>query len=116
MTNYIIQGGNRLEGIVNVAGSKNASLPIIGACILNKGIVELNGIPDIHDAKIMFKILENLGCEIIIEYDKIIINSEKAKGYEIPEDLMREMRSSIMLAGAILGRFNKVVFSQPGRL
>lgn len=114
MLSYIIEGGNKLEGQVKVSGSKNAALPIIGASILNRDVVELYNVPKIEDVHIMIDILERLGCTIERKENKLIIDSTNAIGYEIPENLMRKMRSSVMLVGAIIGRNKKAVFSQPG--
>ena len=114
MASYIIEGGKRLEGSVNVSGSKNASLPIIAGSILNRGKVELHNVPNIRDVNIMFEILKILGCEVTRENDKVIIDSSMKIDCKIPEDLMRKMRSSVMLAGAIIGREKKAVFSYPG--
>lgn len=114
MKSYIIEGGNKLEGEVNVSGSKNASLPIIASTILNSSITKLYNVPDIRDTRITLKILRLLGCKIKINSGKIEINSKNMHGKEIPEELMREMRSTVVLAGAILGRFKQVSFSYPG--
>ena len=65
MSEYIIKGGNRIEGVVEISGSKNASLPIIAATILHKGKTTLYNVPNIHDTKIMFKILEELGAKVV---------------------------------------------------
>ena len=59
---FVIEGGKRLEGTTYVSGSKNASLPIIAATIINGGINKLYNVPNIHDTQMMFKILEVLGC------------------------------------------------------
>lgn len=114
MPSYIIEGGNRLEGILETSGSKNASLPILAASILNKGVSKLYNVPNIHDTQITLKILKILGCKVDKKNGKIIIDSGKMDNHEIPEDLMRQMRSSVVLAGAILARFKNVVFSYPG--
>ena len=111
---YIIEGGNKLEGTTYVSGSKNASLPIIAATLLNGGINKLYNVPNIHDTKMMFKILETLGCKIKKNNGKIIIDSRNINNYEIPEHLMREMRSSVIIAGALLSRKKKVIFTYPG--
>ena len=111
---YVIEGGKKLEGTTYVSGSKNASLPIIAATILNGGINKLYNVPDIHDTKMMFKILEGLGCKIKKNNGKIIIDSRNIIKSEIPENLMREMRSSVIIAGALLSRKKKVVFTYPG--
>lgn len=114
MSSYIIEGGKKLEGEVTVSGSKNASLPIIAASILNPGITKLYNIPNIHDTKITLEILKYLGCKIKKNHDKIEINSKKIVKREIPENLMSQMRSTVILAGAILGRFKEATFSYPG--
>lgn len=111
---YIIEGGRKLEGVVSASGSKNASLPILAASILNTGTSTLYNIPNISDTEITMKILNKLGCKSYKKNDKIIIDSNKMDQYEIPNDLMRKMRSSVVIAGAILGRFRKAVFSYPG--
>ena len=116
MNSYIIEGGKRLNGEVNVSGSKNASLPIIAATILNSNITKLYNIPKIQDTKITLEILEILGCKIRRNSGKIEINSKNITKTEIPENLMRQMRSTVILAGAILGRFKNVTFSYPGRM
>ena len=114
MKSYIVEGGHCLKGEVSVSGSKNAALPIIAATLLNRGISTLYHVPKIHDTKIMLEILEILGCQIHINSDKIVIDSSKVDRYEIPECLMREMRSSVILAGAIIGRYKRARFSYPG--
>lgn len=106
--------GNRLHGEVNISGSKNASLPIIAATILNGDITKLYNVPKIQDTKITLEILKILGCKIKRNSGKIEINSRHITKTDIPEDLMRQMRSTVILAGAILGRFKEVKFSYPG--
>ncbi len=114
MSSYIIEGGNKLEGEVNISGSKNASLPIIAASILNSNITRLYNVPNIHDTQITLEILKILGCKVTKKSDKIIIDSRKMDKTEIPEELMRQMRSSVVLAGAIVGRFKNTKISYPG--
>ena len=114
MSSFIIEGGEKLKGEVKISGSKNASLPIIAASILNAGKTKLYNIPDIHDTQVILKILKYLGCKIKKNNDRIEINSKYITKKEIPEDLMREMRSTVILAGALLGRFKKAKFSYPG--
>ena len=113
---YIIEGGRKLEGEVIVSGSKNASLPILAASILSEKKTTLYNIPNIHDIQITKEILEHLKCKVIKKGNKIIIDSSNMSGKEIPEKLMRQMRSSVVLAGAIIGRFKEAVFSHPGRM
>ncbi len=114
MSSYIIEGGRRLEGEVTVSGSKNASLPIIAATILNPGTTRLYNIPNIHDTQITLEILKYIGCKVKKNHGKIEVNSKNINKKEIPEHLMNQMRSTVILAGAILGRFKEATFSYPG--
>ena len=114
MSSYIIQGGEKLQGEVKISGSKNAALPIMAASILNGGITKLYNVPNIHDTQKMIEILKLLGCKIKKKENKIIIDSSKVERYEIPEDLMREMRSSVILAGGLVGKYRRATFSYPG--
>ena len=98
MSSYIINGGKPLRGEVRISGSKNASLPILAGSILNKGITKLYNIPEIEDVKITLKILEYLNCKVKREKNKVIINSKNMKSKPIPEELMRKLRSSVILA------------------
>ena len=114
MKRFVIEGGKRLEGTTYVSGAKNASLPIIAATILNGGISKLYNVPNIHDTKMMYKILEILGCKVKKENNKIIIDSNKITEVEIPENLMQEMRSSVIIAGALIARKKEAIFTYPG--
>ena len=114
MESYIVDGGNKLEGVINISGSKNAALPIIAATILNPGISIIKNCPDIHDVKNMFIILEMLGAKITKNTDEVIIDATNINNYEIPANLMHEMRSSVIIAGALIGRMKKCTFTYPG--
>ena len=114
MSSYIIEGGRKLEGICEISGSKNASLPILAASILSGKTSKLYNVPNIHDIQITLEILKIIGCKIKKYNDKVIIDSSNIKSHEIPYLLMRQMRSSVILAGAIVGRFKDAVFSYPG--
>lgn len=114
MLSYIIEGGKKLEGTVSISGSKNASLPIIAGTILSGKTTKLYNVPNIHDTQITLKILKLLGCKVKKSHDKIEINTKGMNKMEIPEDLMRQMRSTVIMAGAIIGRFKEATFSYPG--
>ena len=114
MSKFIIQGGKALEGEVKISGSKNAALPIIAATILNSGKTILYNVPEIQDVETMFEIIKEIGGKIVKKNKKVIINTSKINRFEIPENLMRKMRSSVILAGALLGKYKKAEFSYPG--
>ena len=98
MPEYIIKGENKLEGEVTISGSKNAALPILAATILNSGKTTLYNVPNIHDTQMMLEILKQIGAKVERKKNKIIIDTSKINKKEIPEDLMRQMRSSVIFA------------------
>ena len=114
MSSYIIEGGKKLQGEVKISGSKNASLPIIAASILNGKRTTLYNVPNIEDTKTTLEILKVLGGKVKIANNKIQIDSSGIKTHEIPDKLMRELRSSVILAGALVARFKNATFSYPG--
>ena len=71
-------------------------------------------VPKIHDTQMMIEILKRLGCKVKCNKNKVIIDSSNVHSFEIPERLMREMRSSVIFAGALIGSYKKAIFSYPG--
>lgn len=114
MGKYVIEGGKRLEGELQIDGGKNAILPIIAATILSGKESILHNCPDILDVTTMIEILSKLGCKIKKDNKTLIIDSSNIDKHEVPDELVREMRSSIIVLGAILGRFQKAKISYPG--
>lgn len=114
MSKFIIHGGKRLQGEVRISGSKNAALPIVAATVLNKGKTILYNVPNIHDVQTMFEILKQIGAKVQKKNNKVIIDTSKIHTFEIPDNLMRQMRSSVILAGALIGKYNQARFSYPG--
>lgn len=114
MAKYVIKGDNKIEGKIDISGSKNSALPIIAACILNGGVTHLYNVPDIKDTNGMFQILRDLGCKIKKKGTKVMIDSSNICKFQIDEILMREMRSSVIIVGALIARFKNVIFSYPG--
>ena len=114
MSSYVIKGGNKLEGTVKISGAKNAALPIIAATILNAGKTTLYNVPNIKDTQMMYEILKILGAKIEKKNNKVIIDTSKIDRFEIPDELMHKMRSSVILAGAMIGKYHKATFTYPG--
>ncbi|WP_026476374.1 UDP-N-acetylglucosamine 1-carboxyvinyltransferase [Alkaliphilus transvaalensis] len=114
MSKFVIVGGNKLSGEVRVGGAKNSVLPIMAATVLNGKLNVLHDIPKLSDVIIMTEILESIGCTVEREGTTLSIDSSGLNNYQIPENLVREMRSSIIFLGAILARCGKVVISYPG--
>ena len=114
MYSYIIDGGNRLVGETYVSGSKNASLPILAATIISGKISKLYNVPNIEDVNITLKILESLGCKIRRTKEFVLVDSSKIDNTAIPDELMRKLRSSVVIVGALIARFKNAYFSYPG--
>lgn len=114
MAKLVIKGGSRLEGEIDSQGAKNSILPILAATVLNNGKSVIYNCPDLRDVKITVKILERLGCKVERHAKALVVDSSNISQYTIPDDLMRQMRSSIIFLGAILARFGRAVVSLPG--
>ena len=109
-----VVGGKKLEGSVTVQGSKNATLPILAAVLLTKGIQVFENCPQISDVEEMLEILRELGCTVWNETDKLYIcTPEKIHG-KIDKKHIISMRSSIILLGVLLGETGTVCIEYPG--
>lgn len=114
MSKLIIDGGHKMEGEVDVQGSKNAVLPILAAAILSDGKNIIYNCPRLRDVETTTEVLKNLGCRVKWEGNSIEVDSSDISGYTIPDELMRRMRSSIIFLGAIIAKFRKAEVSMPG--
>lgn len=104
----------RLEGEYPVQGSKNASLPILAASIVCPAVTELEGVPCLDDVDAALRILRHLGCETRQDGHSVYIDSRTVSLSHIPNDLMAEMRSSVIFMGALLARCGEAKLSPPG--
>lgn len=114
MSKIVIAGGKSLNGSIKIQGSKNAVLPILAATVLSGNKSVLHNCPKLKDVEASLNILKYLNCDIKIENDTITVDSQNVKTNFIPENLMREMRSSIIFLGAIIARSKKAIISMPG--
>ena len=114
MQRIVIDGGKRLKGEVDIQGSKNSTLPILAATVLVNGVSVIHNCPDLSDVNAAMDILRHLGCTVKRENSTLIVDSSGISCYNIPDCLMREMRSSIVFLGSVLGRTGKAVLSSPG--
>ena len=117
MDKFVVQGGRRLSGAVNVAPSKNATLPIICAAMLaESGKTILTDIPDLVDIRTTVAVVNYLGGKA--DYDPatrvLTIEAANLSKHDVPYDLMRRMRASFLFLGALLGRQRKARVSLPG--
>ena len=100
----VVNGGRRLEGELRVHGAKNSALPLLAACVLAHGECVLHNCPELTDVDAACRILSCLGCRCTRSGDTVCVDASNVCGNEIPDNLMREMRSSIVFLGAVLGR------------
>ena len=115
MDKFCINGGKRLEGVVDISGAKNSVVAILPATLLAEGPCRIENIPNISDVKCMLEMLEAMGARIrainprTYEIDTSIISS-----YTVPYELTRHLRASYYLLGALLGRCSKARVAMPG--
>ncbi|KXZ39551.1 UDP-N-acetylglucosamine 1-carboxyvinyltransferase [Alkalithermobacter thermoalcaliphilus JW-YL-7 = DSM 7308] len=114
MDKFIIRGGNKLKGEISLKGAKNAVLPIVAATILNEGESIIHNVPNIADVNVMIDILRHVGCYVKFEDGTLTINTKYMHTSEIPESFVRRMRSSIILLGSMVARFDQTKISYPG--
>ncbi len=114
MDTLVINGGRTLGGEVTVHGSKNSVLPILAATILNGGTSIIHNCPHLRDVTAAIEILRCIGCDVSFSGDTVTVDSKNARNYAIPDELMREMRSSVIFMGAVLARLGKVSLFAPG--
>jgi len=115
LARYLIKGGNTLQGEVTISGAKNAAVAILPAALLVAGKCRVENVPDISDVRILLDILADLGAKITREEPGVVILdcTDVQSTYPNPE-LVRKMRASYYLMGALLSRFHKANVALPG--
>jgi len=115
MEKLIINGGNPLNGEIDISGAKNASVAVLPAAIMaSKGICTIDNIPDIEDVNCIERIIEYLGCNVNRNNNSVTIDSTMLKSFCANTEDVRKMRASYYLIGALLGRFKKAKVELPG--
>ncbi|NMA25929.1 MAG: UDP-N-acetylglucosamine 1-carboxyvinyltransferase [Clostridiales bacterium] len=115
MTKYIINGGKPLNGEVVVSGAKNAAVAIIPAALMVDGVCRIENIPQISDVTMFLNILKQMDAEIrTVNRHTMDIDCTGVTMSEATFDMMRRIRASYYLLGALLGRFGKAKVAMPG--
>ncbi len=114
MQRLVIDGEKKLSGELYVHGAKNSALPLLAACVLARGETVLHNCPRLSDVYAACRILTCLGCKCVRDGDSVSVNTDSLSHFNVPDELMREMRSSIVFLGAILGRIGRCRLSFPG--
>lgn len=112
---YVIHGGTALHGEVEISGAKNAAVAIIPAALMVDGVCRIENLPQISDTDMLLTILSHLGAKVnYINSSTIEIDSTDVHFQDAPYDLMRKIRASYYLIGAMLSRFGSAKTTMPG--
>lgn len=115
MDKLVINGGKSLNGSVTISGAKNAVVAIIPAALLVDGKCVIENVPTIDDVSVITEILTQLGAKVkLINKTTLEIDSSHVDTYCADNSMVRKMRASYYLMGALLGKFHKAVVSMPG--
>ena len=114
MDTMILEGGTRLRGEIPIHGAKNSALPLLAATLLPTGVSTVRNCPHLSDVEASLDILRHLGCRITRRRDTVTVDAAEVTACDIPDRLMREMRSSIVFLGAMIARCGRAELSYPG--
>ena len=115
MARYEINGGKPLNGTVTISGAKNAAVAILPAALLVSGKCRIENVPNISDVRILLNILERMGAKIVSPEPNVVeIDCSSVQCTEPDPELVKKMRASYYLMGALLGRFGKAHVALPG--
>ena len=115
MDKYVINGGTTLHGEVEISGAKNAAVAIIPAALMVDGVCRIENLPQISDTDMLLTILSELGARVrYINSSAVEIDCTDVHLQDAPYELMRKIRASYYLIGAMLGRFGSAKTTMPG--
>ena len=114
MKRFLVEGGARLRGEVEVSGAKNAALKLAAAALLVRGKTVLHNVPRINDVSTMLAVLEGLGAETSFHRHTLEIDASDIYSFTAPYELVRQMRASIVVLGPLAARFGEAEVSAPG--
>ncbi len=114
MSKLIINGGNKLQGEVKLAGNKNSALKLLPATLLGETSSTITNVPMIRDVDVMLQLIEKLGAKVTKNADSVTIDPTSLTSYEIDAELSARIRASVVLAPALLAKFGKAIITPPG--
>lgn len=114
MEKFIIKGGFPLKGEVVISGNKNLTTPLIASSILFNSSLILKNVPDIIDVQVMLQILKEMGAKISFNHNILEINASRIDPQKLNLNLVSKLRSSVLLIGPILARYQYIKMSHPG--
>ncbi len=111
----IIHGRKALQGEVYISGAKNAAVAVLPAALLIEGRCRIENLPDIRDTRVLEDTLTQLGAKVTFESrNTVLVDSSEVNSYIASYDMIKSMRASYYLLGALLGRFGKAEVALPG--
>lgn len=115
MEQYIIKGGNPLVGEVDISGAKNAALGILAAAIMTDDTVLIENLPDVRDINVLLEAMSEIGVKVErITRHAVMLNGSQIGGVSVDYDLIKKIRASYYLLGALLGKYKKAEVPLPG--
>jgi len=113
-TKFVIRPSRKIGGTIAVKGAKNHALKVLAAAALTDKDVKITNVPQIEDIKRKIELLELIGVKVTAEKDTLVLNAKNIKTTTLDPEKSSTIRTSIILAAALLGRFGKVSFYHPG--
>src|SRR5438093_8070037 len=114
MDRLLVPGGSRLEGAVRVSGAKNSALKLMAAALLAPGQSIVRNVPRIRDSVVMAEMLEHFGVRVRLRDGVAELDATEVHDVEAPDELVRQMRASIVVLGPLLARCGRARVSLPG--
>ncbi|HEY0865984.1 MAG TPA: UDP-N-acetylglucosamine 1-carboxyvinyltransferase [Fimbriimonas sp.] len=114
MNAFLLAGGKRLLGEIDVAGSKNTALAVLSTVVLTEGTTILHNVPDVSDTRIKTLLLERFGAKVQWREGSLIIDCSDCRMGEVDEEMVRSIRTSFYLLGPLLARTGEVTLPAPG--
>jgi len=114
MDRFVIEGGKKLSGVVEISGAKNSALPIIAASLLTDKKIVIENVPDVMDVRTMIQLVEYLGSSVKFKKNVLEIYTPRIKRIIAPYNIVRKMRASYYVLGALIAREKKARVSLPG--
>lgn len=114
MDRIFILGGSKLNGEIELSGSKNAVLPIMAGTLIQEGVYRINNVPLLSDVFTMADVLKVLGAKVQFDDNSVVIDTRGAVGYEAPYEIVKKMRASYYVLGPLVSRLKRARVSLPG--
>ena len=115
MEQYVIKGGNRLNGEIEIGGAKNAALAILAASIMTDETVTIENLPNVRDINVLLQAIEEIGAKVErVDAHKVKINGSFIRDVSVDNEFIRRIRASYYLIGALLGKYKKAEVALPG--